>query len=233
MTVNITWHDQKVSRIERERINGHRGCVVWFTGLSASGKSTVANLVDQKLYERGVHSYLLDGDNVRYELSASAEILEKRHGKEFAQRFGLGFSDGDREENIRRIGAVAKLFCEAGVVTLAAFISPYRRDRDAVRATLATGDFLEVFVDTPIEVCQSRDPKGLYKKVSEGAIKGFTGIDAPYEPPVQPQLQLDGANKDANTLADEVVSYLERAGITPVGGSTLPVGGSVVQKTRR
>lgn len=214
MNANITWHEQRVSRREREELNGHRGCVIWFTGLSASGKSTVANLVDQKLYERRMHSFLLDGDNVRYELNAGPDILEERHGKEFAERFGLGFSAADREENIRRIGAVAKLFSEAGIVTLTAFISPYRRDRDAIRATLSPGDFLEVFVDTPIEVCEKRDPKGLYKKVHAGDIKGFTGIDAPYEAPVKPELHLDGANKDADSLANEVISYLEETGIT-------------------
>lgn len=214
MSSNITWHDHKVSRDEREELNGHRGCVIWFTGLSASGKSTVANLVDQKLYDRGIHSFLLDGDNVRYELNASPDILEERHGQEFSQRFGLGFSAEDREENIRRIGAVAKLFSEAGIVTLTAFISPYRRDRDAIRATLATGDFIEIFIDTPIEVCEKRDPKGLYKKVHAGDIKGFTGIDSPYEIPLKPELQLDGANEDANSLADRVISYLQKTGIT-------------------
>ncbi|MFY2861857.1 adenylyl-sulfate kinase, partial [Mycobacterium sp. THU-M104] len=154
---NITWHEYSVSRAEREKINGNRGCVIWFTGLSASGKSTVANLVDRKLFERSFHSYLLDGDNVRYDLNAGRDILEKRHGEKFAQRFGLGFSADDREENIRRIGAVAKLFCEAGIVTLTAFISPYRRDRDRVRATLDENDFVEIFVDTPIEICEQRD----------------------------------------------------------------------------
>lgn len=213
MTTNITWHDHKVSRDEREELNGHRGCVIWLTGLSASGKSTVANLVDQKLYERGIHSFILDGDNVRYELNASADILEERHGETFSKRFGLGFSAEDREENIRRIGAVAKLFSEAGIIILSAFISPYRRDRDAIRATLAAGDFVEVFIDTPIEICEKRDPKGLYKKVYAGDIKGFTGVDAPYEVPLKPELHLDGANEDANTLADGVISYLEKTGI--------------------
>jgi len=215
MDANITWHDHSVTRIDREKLNGHRGCVIWLTGLSASGKSTVANLVDQKLYERGMRSYLLDGDNVRYGLNASPDIIEQHHDKEFAQRFGLGFSGEDREENIRRIGAVAKLFCEAGVITLTAFISPYRRDRDRVRATLNDEDFVEIFVDTPIEVCEQRDPKGLYKKVRAGKIKGFTGIDDPYEAPVKPELHLEAGAKDADTLAEEVISHLEEVGIIP------------------
>lgn len=215
MSTDITWHDHSVTRIERERLNGHRGCVIWFTGLSASGKSTIANLVDVKLYERGAHSYLLDGDNVRYGLNAGPDIIEEHHGKEFAERFGLGFSAEDREENIRRIGSVAKLFCEAGVVALTAFISPYRRDRDRVRATLNEGDFVEIFVDTPIEICEQRDPKGLYKKVRAGKIKGFTGIDDPYEAPFKPELRLEGATKDADMLAEEVISHLEKLGIIP------------------
>ncbi len=215
MSSNITWHSHNVTRSEREKLNGHKGCVIWFTGLSASGKSTVANLVDQKLYERGVRSYLLDGDNVRHGLNASPGVLEERHGKEFAKRFGLGFSAEDREENIRRIGAVAKLFCEGGTVTLTAFISPYRRDRDGVRATLGDGDFIEIFIDTPIAICEKRDPKGLYKKVRAGEIKGFTGIDDPYEAPLEAELRLEGGKKDADWLADEVISHLEKVGVVP------------------
>ncbi|KBZ59047.1 adenylyl-sulfate kinase [Mycobacterium colombiense] len=213
MSNNITWHEHQISRAERERLNGHKGCVIWFTGLSGSGKSTVANVVEQKLYERGIRSYLLDGDNVRYGLNAGPDLLEKRHGPEFAKRFGLGFSAQDREENIRRIGAVAKLFCESGTIALTAFISPYVRDRDAIRATLDDGDFQEIFIDTPIEICEQRDPKGLYKKARAGEIKGFTGIDDPYEAPVQPELRLDGGTKDADTLAEEVIAHLERAGV--------------------
>lgn len=230
MGSNITWHSHSVTREMRERLNGHRGDVIWFTGLSASGKSTVANLVDQKLYERGIRSYLLDGDNVRYGLNASPDILEERYGKEFAKRFGLGFLAEDREENIRRIGAVAKLFCDAGFVALTAFISPYRRDRDAVRATLGGGDFTEIFVDTPIEICEQRDPKGLYKKVRAGEIKGFTGIDDPYEPPLNPELRLDGGSKDADLLATEVISHLETTGVIPALArcAISQEGGSVV-----
>lgn len=214
MSSDITWHKHSVTRSERERLNGHRGCVIWFTGLSGSGKSTVANLVDRNLYERGVRSYVLDGDNVRYGLNAGPQILEERHGREFASRFGLGFSAQDREENIRRISAVAHLFCDAGMVVLTGFISPYRRDRDRVRATMAEGDFIEIFIDTPLEVCEKRDPKGLYQRARAGEIKGFTGIDAPYEAPLTPEVKLDG-EKDPDSLANHVVSYLERAGVIP------------------
>jgi adenylylsulfate kinase len=209
---NITWHEHSVSREEREQLNKHQGCVIWFTGLSACGKSTVSNLVDHKLHKRGLHSYVLDGDNVRHGLNAGPGMLKERHGEEYAKRFGLGFSAQDREENIRRIGAVAKLFCESGQITLTAFISPYRRDRDAVRATMKEGDFIEVFVDAPIEVCEKRDPKGLYKKARAGELKGFTGIDDPYEAPQKPELVLDAGSKNAETLADEVIAYLEKVG---------------------
>ncbi len=209
---NVTWHEHSVSRDEREQLNAHKGCVIWFTGLSACGKSTVSNLVDHKLHKRGLRSYVLDGDNVRMGLNAGPGMLKERHGEEFAKRFGLGFSAQDREENIRRIGAVAKLFCEAGVVTLTAFISPYRRDRDAVRATMKDGDFIEIFVDAPLEVCEKRDPKGLYKKARAGELKGFTGIDDPYEAPVKAELVLDAGKKNAETLADEVIDYLVRSG---------------------
>lgn len=216
MVNHITWHEHTVTRDDRQNLNGHRGCVIWFTGLSASGKSTVANRVEQKLYERGIRTFLLDGDNVRYGLNAGPDTLQERHGAEFASRFGLGFSAEDREENIRRIGAVAKLFCEAGMIALTAFISPYRRDRDAVRATLNDGDFMEIFIDTPIEICEQRDPKGLYKKARAGEIKGFTGIDDPYEPPLQPELRVEGGKKDADALADDVISHLEATGVIPV-----------------
>jgi len=210
--VEVHWHDHAVTRAEREQLNGHRGCVIWFTGLSACGKSTVANLVDHKLHSTGVHSYVLDGDNIRHGLNAGPGMLKERHGEEFASRFGLGFSAQDREENIRRIGTVAKLFSEAGVITLTAFISPYRIDRDRVRESMGDGDFVEVFVDAPIEVCEARDPKGLYKKARAGEIKGFTGIDDPYEPPEKPELVLDASKKSAAELADEVIDYLKSTG---------------------
>jgi adenylylsulfate kinase len=186
--------------------------VIWFTGLSACGKSTISNLVDHKLHSRGLHSFVLDGDNVRHGLNAGPGMLKERHGEEFAKRFGLGFSAQDREENIRRIGAVAKLFSDAGIVTLTAFISPYRRDRDAVRASMPAGDFLEIFVDAPLEICEARDPKGLYKKARAGELKGFTGIDDPYEAPEKPELVLNAGQKTAEALADEVIAFLTKIG---------------------
>jgi len=209
---NVTWHDHSVTRAEREALNGNKGCIVWFTGLSACGKSTVANLVDHKLHQMGVHSFVLDGDNVRMGLNAGPGMLKERHGEDYAKRFGLGFSALDREENIRRIGAVAKLFADAGIVALTAFISPYRKDRDGARKVQAEGDFVEIFVDAPLAVCEARDPKGLYKKARAGELKGFTGIDDPYEAPEKPELVLDAGTKDAETLANEVIAYLKKAG---------------------
>ena len=213
---NVTWHEHQVSRSSRESLNGHKGCVIWFTGLSGSGKSTIANALDHKLHQLGIHSAVLDGDNVRHTLNAGVSMLSGVHSEDFARRFGLGFSAMDREENIRRIGAVAQLFSEAGIIGLTAFISPYRIDRDRVRNNLLPGEFIEVFVDTPIEVCESRDPKGLYKKARAGEIKGFTGIDDPYEAPLSPELVLSAAEKTPDTLADEVVAYLVEQGICPV-----------------
>jgi len=210
--VQVHWHEHAVTRPEREKLNGHSGCVVWFTGLSACGKSTVANLVDHKLWSAGVHSFVLDGDNIRHGLNAAPGMLKQQHGEEFAKRFGLGFSAQDREENIRRIGSVSKLFAEAGIIAITAFISPYRVDRDRVRAAVAPGDFFEIFVDAPIEVCEARDPKGLYKKARAGELKGFTGIDDPYEAPLKPELVLDAEKKTAEVLADEVIAYLRGVG---------------------
>jgi len=212
--VQVHWHEHAVSREEREKLHGHAGCVVWLTGLSACGKSTVANLLDHKLHSLGVHSFVLDGDNVRHGLNAGPGMLKERHGEEFAKRFGLGFSAQDREENIRRIGMVAKLFCDAGLIAITAFISPYRVDRDRVRAALAEGDFVEVFVDAPIEVCEARDPKGLYKQARAGKLRGFTGIDDPYESPLHPEVVLDASTKSAETLADELVAHLKAIGKT-------------------
>jgi adenylylsulfate kinase len=212
---NVTWHDHRVSREERERLHGHRGCVIWFTGLSGSGKSTLANVVDHLLAGRGVKSAVLDGDNVRHGLNAGPDMLRDSHGDEFAERFGLGFSAIDREENIRRIGAVAQLFCESGTIALTAFISPYRIDRDRVRATMREGDFIEVFVDTPLAVCEQRDPKGLYKKARAGEIKHFTGIDDPYEAPESPELVLRAAERTPEALAGEVIDDLVNRGILP------------------
>jgi adenylylsulfate kinase len=193
---NVHWHEHSVSKPERCRLSGHKGAILWFTGLSASGKSTVANTVDHKLHSLGKRSFVLDGDNIRMGLNKN-----------------LGFSAEDRAENIRRIGEVGKLFVNAGVIAITAFISPYRRDRDAVRALVEPGEFLEIFMDTPIEICEQRDPKGLYKKARAGQLKGFTGIDDPYEPPEKPELVLDGGKKVIDDLADEVLTFLNHRGI--------------------
>lgn len=192
---NVTWHEHRVSSDDRKKMKGQKSCVIWFTGLSASGKSTIANTVDHKLAELGKHTYLLDGDNVRQGLNKN-----------------LGFSAEDRAENIRRIGEVSKLFSDAGLVTLTAFISPYRADRDAVRELLADGEFIEILVDASLETCEARDPKGLYKKARAGEIKGFTGIDDPYEAPEKPELVLDSNSKSIDDLADEVVAFLDANG---------------------
>jgi adenylylsulfate kinase len=217
----VTWHAHAVSRDDRERINGHCGCVVWFTGLSGSGKSTIANAVDCKLAAAGMHSFLLDGDNVRHGLNASPDLLRDR-GEAYAKRFGLGFSAEDRQENIRRIGAVAQLFAAAGIVTLTAFVSPYRCDREAVRAMIEAGgragDFVEILVDTPLEICEQRDPKGLYRKARAGELKGFTGIDDPYEPPERPELVLDAGTQTPDELAETVIAYLQEKGLIFAGG---------------
>jgi len=221
---NVTWHEHQVTRSDRESLNGHKGCVIWFTGLSGSGKSTIANALDCKLHQGGMRSVVLDGDNVRHSLNAGPSMLMEAHGDEFARRFGLGFSAIDREENIRRIGAVAQLFSQAGLIGLTAFISPYRIDRDRIRNNLLPGEFIEVFVDTPIEVCESRDPKGLYKKARAGELKGFTGIDDPYEPPAAPELVLSAAEKTPDVLADEVIAYLVGQGICPALEGVLAAG---------
>ena len=211
-TVDVRWHAHEVTRADRERVAGHKGCVLWFTGLSGSGKSTLANAVDHRLNARGIRSFVLDGDNVRLGLNAAPGLLVERHGEEFAKRFGLGFSAMDREENVRRIGAVAELFAQAGIIALTAFISPYRRDRDALRAILPVGDFVEVHVKAPLAVCEGRDPKGLYKKARAGEIKGFTGIDDPYEEPLAPELVVDSAARPPDELAADVIAWLERVG---------------------
>jgi adenylylsulfate kinase len=210
--VDVRWHDHAVSRADRERAAGHRGCVLWFTGLSGCGKSTLANAVDRLLHARGCRTFVLDGDNVRLGLNAAPALLRDRYGDEAAARFGLGFGAADRAENIRRIGAVADLLDQAGIIALTAFVSPYRRDRDAVRAALTPGDFVEIYVKAPLEVCEGRDPKGLYKKARAGEIKNFTGIDDPYEEPLAPELVVDSATRSPEVLAAEVVAWLERAG---------------------
>jgi adenylylsulfate kinase len=207
---HVVWHHHSVSREDRERLNGHAGCVVWFTGLSGCGKSTVANVVDQMLYKQGIRSFVLDGDNVRHGLNASPAMLT-HYGEPFARRFGLTFAAEDRQENIRRIGAVADLFAAAGIITLTAFVSPYRADRAGVRAQVNAsrpGSFLEVYVDAPLAVCEARDPKGLYKQARAGELKNFTGIDDPYEPPKNPELHLDAAAHTPEVLAGQVLSHL-------------------------
>lgn len=192
---NITWHDANVSAEQRSAATGQRGAVMWFTGLSGSGKSTVSRRVEQLLLERGAFVYGLDGDNVRFGLNSD-----------------LGFAPEDRKENIRRISEVAKLFSDASVLVCTAFISPYRAGRDACRAKLPEGTFIEVFVDTPVEICEARDPKGLYKKARAGEIKGFTGIDAPYEAPLNPEIRIKTAEQDVDACAMQVVDYLEAKG---------------------
>jgi len=213
--VDVRWHEHAVSREDRERSAGHRGCVLWFTGLSGCGKSTLANAVDRRLHARGLRSFVLDGDNVRLGLNAAPALLRQGHDEAFAARFGLGFGPADREENIRRIGAVADLFAQAGIIALTAFISPYRRDRDAVRAVLQPGDFVEIHVEAPLAVCEARDPKGLYKKARAGEIRGFTGIDDPYEAPMAAELVVDSAARPPEVLAAEVLRWLEEAGKIP------------------
>ena len=193
---NVTWHNHAVSKDERRRLFGHRGAVLWFTGLSGSGKSTIANAVDHKLHHLGKHSFVLDGDNIRLGLNRN-----------------LGFSAEDRTENIRRIGEVAKLFASAGTIALTAFISPYRADRDKVREIMPAGEFIEVYVNASLETCEKRDPKGLYKKARAGEIKNFTGISDLYEAPEKPELILDSDTGDIEQLADEVIAYLETHGI--------------------
>ena len=192
---NVTWHEHKVTKDERSKLNGHKGAVLWFTGLSACGKSTIANAVDHRLSLAGKHSVVLDGDNIRMGLNKN-----------------LGFSAEDRAENIRRIGEVAKLFAHNANFTLTAFISPYRADRDAVRALLQPGEFIEILVDATVETCEQRDPKGLYKKARAGEIKNFTGISDPYEAPEKPELTLDSNNKGIEELTNEVITYLEKNG---------------------
>ncbi len=192
---DVVWHNTTVTHQDRLKLKQQKPVVLWFTGLSGSGKSTVANAVESKLLSLGKHSYLLDGDNVRHGLNKD-----------------LGFSDVDRVENIRRIGEVAKLFVDSGAIVLTAFISPFISDRAQARELMAEGQFLEVFVDTPLEVCEQRDPKGLYKKARAGEIKNFTGIDSAYEAPVKPEIHLETAGKSIEQCAENVVSELASMG---------------------
>ncbi len=193
---NIVWHDGAVTAEQRRRLLGQRGCVLWLTGLSGSGKSTLAAALEQRLVAAGRAAYVLDGDNIRHGLNAD-----------------LGFSPEDRDENIRRIGEVAALFADAGLIAIAAFISPYRAARDRARRAAADAPFLEVFVRAPLEVCRQRDPKGLYAKARAGAIRGFTGIDAPYEPPADAALTLDTATQSVDQCVDALVALLGDRGV--------------------
>lgn len=192
---NIVWHESTVSKEEREQISGHKGCTVWLTGLSGSGKSTLANMLEKALWERGIRSFVLDGDNVRHGLNKD-----------------LGFSPEDRTENIRRIGEVAALFTQAGIINVTAFISPYKADRDLVRSVMADGDFVEVYVACDLDECERRDPKGLYKKARAGEIPEFTGISAPYEAPDNPELSIDTTKQSAEDSLGEIFAYLEAKG---------------------
>jgi adenylylsulfate kinase len=194
-STNITWHEGQVTRKDREKVLGQRGVTLWLTGLSGSGKSTVAVAAEQALIERGRLAYVLDGDNVRHGLNKN-----------------LGFSPEDRTENIRRIAEVAKLFTDSGVIVLTSFISPYRADRDAARAIFGEGDFVEVYVSTSLETCESRDPKGLYKKARAGQIPEFTGISAPYEAPERPELVLDTGKLSVPESVAALIRYLEGKG---------------------
>ncbi len=192
---DVVWHRSTVTHADRVQQKQQTPVVLWFTGLSGSGKSTVANAVESKLLSLGKHSYLLDGDNVRHGLNKD-----------------LGFSDEDRVENIRRIGEVAKLFVDAGSIVLTAFISPFIADREQVRELLGADQFLEVFIDTPLEVCEQRDPKGLYKKARAGEIKHFTGIDSEYQAPINPEIHIETAEQSIEVCAEQVVTKLEALG---------------------
>jgi adenylylsulfate kinase len=195
---NIVWHEASVDRAGRADKRGHRSAILWFTGLSGSGKSTLANAVNAALFERGLSTYVLDGDNVRHGLCKD-----------------LGFSDADREENIRRIGEVAKLFLDAGVIVLTAFVSPFRADRDKARDLVEAGDFFEIFCAADLDVCESRDPKGLYAKARSGAIKEFTGISSPYEAPDTPELKIDTGAQDLAESVNVVIKALQDKGVIP------------------
>lgn len=195
---NITWHEGVIAKQDREKQLNQNGLVIWYTGLSGSGKSTLAHAVEEILFERGHLCYILDGDNIRHGLNKN-----------------LGFSPEDREENIRRIGEVSKLFADAGIITMTAFISPYRVDREKARDLLEKGDFIEVYVKVPLDVAEERDPKGLYKKARSGEIKEFTGISAPYEEPLQPEITIDTSLHDIESSRDIIVHYLEDHELIP------------------
>jgi len=191
-TTNITWHNQHINKKERQLLHGHKSAILWFTGLSASGKSTLCVEIEKRLYALGMSTYVLDGDNIRHGLNKN-----------------LGFSPEDRSENIRRIGEVSKLFVDAGIITLTAFISPYRRDRDIVRELVDRHEFIEVYVKCSVEECERRDPKGLYKKARIGEIKDFTGINAPYEEPIDPEIIIDSEMHTVEESVNHVIKYLK------------------------
>lgn len=193
---NIVWHHATVTRSRRAEMSGHRSVILWFTGLSGAGKSTLAHLVEERLHKLGCRTFVLDGDNVRHGLCAD-----------------LGFSAADRAENIRRIGEMSKLFIEAGVITLTAFISPFRSDRERVRALVETGDFLEIYCRCPIEVCEQRDVKGLYRRARAGEVQEFTGISAPYEEPEQPELVVETGRSSLEDCTEQVLAFLRERGI--------------------
>ncbi|HEY8085690.1 MAG TPA: adenylyl-sulfate kinase [Methylophilaceae bacterium] len=195
-TPNIQWHQSLVSRTDRAKQNGHRSVIVWFTGLSGAGKSTLAHAVEGRLHEMGCRTFVFDGDNVRHGMCSD-----------------LGFTETDRSENIRRIGEMSKLFIEAGTIALTAFISPYQKDRNKVRALVEAGDFLEIFCHCPIEVCEERDVKGLYAKARAGEIKEFTGISSAYEPPTAPELELNTSAQSLHECAEQVIALLIQRGI--------------------
>jgi adenylylsulfate kinase len=195
---NIVWHPGAVTQSDREVIAGHKACTIWMTGLPGSGKSTVAVALEKALWQRGVHAFVLDGDNIRHGLNKD-----------------LGFSPADRNENIRRIGEVAKLFTSAGVINITAFISPYRADRDQARRLMAEGEFVEVYVDCALTECERRDPKGHYKKARAGEIKEFTGVSAPYEPPLRAEVVVHTDRESESESVQQLLSYLERKGYIP------------------
>lgn len=191
-STNITWHDSEVTKAQRQERNGHKSVVIWFTGLSGSGKSTISVELEKALFNQKITSYRLDGDNIRHGLNNN-----------------LGFSPEDRKENIRRIGEVGKLMVDAGVVTMTAFISPYEEDRNIVRNILEEGEFIEVFTKCSLDECESRDPKGLYKKARSGEIKEFTGINAPYEEPSNPEIVIDTEHESVEESVNKIVAYLK------------------------
>ncbi|MEW6107718.1 MAG: adenylyl-sulfate kinase [Nitrospirota bacterium] len=193
MSNHIVWHNGYVNREDRNRLNNHRSGIVWFTGLSASGKSTIAHTVEKELFKRGIRTYVLDGDNVRHGINSN-----------------LGFSREDRKENLRRIAEFAKLFVDAGIVVLAAFISPYKEDRDYIRGRFNGDNFLEVYVKCSAETCEGRDPKGLYKKARAGIIKNYTGVSAPYEEPESPDLVIETEKIDIKTSVNQVLDLLDK-----------------------